>query len=108
MQIQSPVAAYSLSNGLLSGMPVSQTPAAYQRSFAASISANGAINGILWLVTFGSRLAIRCTLSTRMICRLSFTTAIKLAPGTPSLQRRTLSPPLSPMAGCTSGRRHNW
>ena len=54
VQIQSPVAAYSLSNGLLSSLPVSQTPAAYQRSFAASISANGAINGILWLVTFGS------------------------------------------------------
>ena len=54
VQLQSPVAAYALSNGELSSLPVSQTQAAYQRGFAGSISANGTTNGLLWLVSFGN------------------------------------------------------
>jgi FG-GAP-like repeat/Abnormal spindle-like microcephaly-assoc'd, ASPM-SPD-2-Hydin/FG-GAP repeat/PQQ enzyme repeat len=53
-QIQAPVAAYSLSNGTLSTLPVSQTQVTYQRANAASVSANGATNGILWVVTLNS------------------------------------------------------
>jgi hypothetical protein len=53
-QIQAPVAAYSLNNGALSTLPVSQTQVAYQRANAASVSANGTTNGILWLVTLSS------------------------------------------------------
>ena len=50
-QFLSPVVAYSLSNGLLSSMPVSQTSTSYTRNNTSSISANGTSNAILWLVT---------------------------------------------------------
>jgi hypothetical protein len=54
VQTQTPVVAYSVSNGLLSALPVSQTSVSYQKGFAPSISANGTINGILWLVVFAN------------------------------------------------------
>ena len=50
-QFSSPVIAYSLSNGLLSTTPVTQTEVGYSRNYPSSISANGTTNGILWLVT---------------------------------------------------------
>ena len=53
-ELLSPVVAYSVGNGTLSATPVSQTQTAYGRSFPGSISANGASNGIFWLVTFGN------------------------------------------------------
>ena len=53
-QFSSPVIAYSLSNGLLSTAPVTQTGVGYSRNYPSSISANGTTNGILWLVTGNS------------------------------------------------------
>jgi hypothetical protein len=53
-QFGSPVIAYSLSNGLLSTAPVTQTEVGYSGNYPSSISASGTTNGILWLVTGNS------------------------------------------------------
>jgi hypothetical protein len=50
-QLNTVTIAYSLSNGVLSNRPVSQTTVSYARPNPSSISALGTANGILWLVT---------------------------------------------------------
>jgi hypothetical protein len=50
----SPVAAYSVSNGVLSTSPVMQTNVSYSSNGPTSISANGESNGVLWMLTADS------------------------------------------------------
>jgi Abnormal spindle-like microcephaly-assoc'd, ASPM-SPD-2-Hydin len=49
--VSEPVIAYSLTNGVLSSTPVSQTTTIYTRNNPSSISSNGTQNGILWMLT---------------------------------------------------------
>jgi len=53
---------FTVTNGLLSTAPVSQTPIVFQVGTTPSISANGSTNGIVWAVKFlvGGRPSVLC------------------------------------------------
>jgi len=69
-QFTTPILAYSVNNGTLSALPVSQTLAGYNRNGPSSISANGTTNGILWVVTAGTTATLRAFDATNLASQL--------------------------------------
>jgi outer membrane protein assembly factor BamB len=53
-EIPGPLLAYSMTNGILSSLPTSQSSVSYSGAGTPSISANGNTNGILWAVTWAN------------------------------------------------------
>ncbi|HWZ82957.1 MAG TPA: hypothetical protein VNW47_10045 [Terriglobales bacterium] len=52
---QTPILAYSFTNGQLSPQPISQTPVATSTPKGGIVSANGTQDGIFWYVTFSTK-----------------------------------------------------
>jgi hypothetical protein len=52
---QTPVFAYSFSNGQISSQPISQTPIANSTPKGGIVSSNGTQDGIFWFVTFATK-----------------------------------------------------
>jgi len=53
-EVPGPLLAYSMTNGVLTSLPASQSPLSYSGAGTPSISANGASNAVLWAVTWAN------------------------------------------------------
>jgi hypothetical protein len=67
---------FSVVNGLLSTVPVSQTTIIFQTGATPSISANGSTNGIVWVISFlGTRQSILAAFDASDVSKLLYSSA---------------------------------
>lgn len=57
-EVPGPLLAYSMTNGVLSSLPASQSAVSYSGAGTPSISANGTTNSILWAITWQNSLPV--------------------------------------------------
>jgi Big-like domain-containing protein/PQQ enzyme-like repeat protein len=53
-EVPGPLLSYSMTNGILTSLPASQSPLSYSGAGTPSISANGTSNAVLWAVTWAN------------------------------------------------------